>query len=647
MIRFDNLRINFDNLLEKRGKKLRLKKEKSKQFADGVINDLRKNRNWSWYKELRYRNENNLDSIALFYRGNEITYREMFSKMEEYAKSLKTLGVTREDEIPICMSNTPEFVYTLGAISMIGAKANVFSSDYDKDYLTEILKECSSKVVFIEDNKYLEISDIIKNSNYDNVVLSSLKDSLPNGKNPYEDLDKPHEELFKSKVSTIKKSLDNGLSVSDFCMLGRNYSGKVCDDSVTLDDIFTITYSSGTTSNRPKGIMHAVKSYNGVTRFHDPEINHTPSFKMFSMQATIPTFSSTDLMSGISDALTQGCRLSLEPIYDENFVVESLLINKPSYLDFTKSFWLKFAKDILYNPKYKNVEIPSLAICFSVGEPTSLSEEKLINKAFKKVKAGKELFHAPITKLSVAGGDCEHGGIFYKLFRAYSNLNPIHKIRKEDSGLGTFDAVDVAILDENGNHCAPYTIGNLVATSEFDMLGYKNNEEATDKFFVYDSDGKKYGDCTADAYLDYFGNVHFMNRKEKDKVSTSQISDSILKNLSDVLSCEVVNVDDYFVAHVELLPNIKNKNLSLCKINEKCVNDLGEDISSKILFRLHSTDESFKLTHSGKRDKLSLISEGISEKCVKPIYIQGKFKIMNGKKYTHIRNNEKVKKLEK
>ena len=156
-------------------------------------------------------------------------------------------------------------------------------------------------------------------------------------------------------------------------------------------------------------------SFNLVSRFHDSEINHTPSMDMFKMQATLPTYSSTDLISGISDALTQGCRLALEPIYDKDFVVNSLLINAPSYLDLTKSFWLQFAKDILYNPKYSGVKIPSLTICFSVGEETDLNEEKLINAALKKVSAGRDLIKVPlpIVKLSVAGGDCEHGGIFF------------------------------------------------------------------------------------------------------------------------------------------------------------------------------------------------------------------------------------------
>ena len=641
--------INDEKFAEYRKNKLIVKRKKSLQMADKVIKELKMTRNWSWYRELLYRNHDNMDAVALFYRGNEITYRELFENIKEYAKSLKTLGVKENVELPVCMSNTPEFVYVLGAISAIGAYANVFSHDFDKDYVEEILKGCDSSVLFIEDNKYGEIKDVVDKVGFKKIVMNSLSDSLPNGKDPYEKYDEPYKELFTSKVASYQKNSDSILGCLEFQILGENYEGEFVYKKSALDTPFTISYSSGTTSNRPKGIIHSNMSYNGVTRFHDSEVNHTPSYKLFSMQATIPTFSSTDLMSGISDALLQGCRLALEPIYDENFVIESLLINQPSYLDFTKSFWLKFAKNILYNSKYKNVEMPFLTICFSVGESTELNEEKLINKAFRKVKAGRKLLRLPLPliKLSIAGGDCEHGGIFYRLLREYANMNPIHLLKKEAAGMGVFDAVDVAILDENGNHCAPYQVGNLVATSPFDMLEYKNNTKATEEFFLIDSQGKRFGDMCVDAYQDYSGYIHFMGRNQKGKVSTSNVSTAILKDLKYVLSCEVVESEDIYVAHIELVPDCSNVRLALHHIDELCIKQLGSDIASRIVYRIHGNQESFRLTHSGKRDRLILIQEGISDLCVKPVYQEGKFKVLPAIYYLNELRNFDKKILEK
>ena len=633
------------------GKRLEIKKKKSLEKADSIIKDLRENRNWSWYKELEYRNTDNMDSTAIFYRGVEISYQEMFDQMKSYARSLKAMGIKKSDEIPVCMSNTPEFVYLLGAVSMIGAKANIFGSDFEN--LNEILNGCTKKVMFVEDNEYKHLSDLIDRMRIENIVMPSLSDSFKDGIDKYAEFDKPYAELFRNKITEYKLKNDKIVSINKFKEIGKDYDGELIADT-GLDDPFTVTYSSGTTSKSPKPIIHATRSFNEVSRFHDPEVNHTPSYKMFKIQATIPTYSSTGLISGISDALTQGTTLALEPIYDPKFAVDSLIINRPSYLDYTKSFWLNFARDVLYNPKYENLELPNLFICFSVGEGTDKSEERFINRALKKVKAGRKLLPLPlnIAKLSVAGGDCEHGGIFYRLFRTYSNNNPIHLMKGETAGLGTFDSVDISVLDENGDHCKPYEVGRLVATSELNMIGYKifpvTKEMHGDKFFIKDSSGKTYGDCCVSAYQDYFGYFHLKGRMGKDN-SIYDISNVVGKGSDAVLSCEVIPVEDNYVAHIEFVKEAKEINKELVYIDEMCSEILGDEKTSKILYRVHDFEESFALTHSGKRDKLVLEEEGISEKCIKPIYKDGEFGIISAKEYKEnlVKDSKEINKVKK
>ena len=617
-------------------KRLEKKKQRSLDKARVIIEDLRKNRNWSWYRELRYRNENNLDSVALLYRGIEISYRKMFSNMEAYAKALKAYGLGKGKEIPICMSNTPEFVYLLGAVSMIGAVANIFGADFEINYIGEIIENCDSDILFVEDNNYTKISQIIATTQIKKVVMTSLSDSFIGGKDKYESYDRPYAELFTSKVhkyKTVKVDSQEEntssealyiMGIDDFVKNGKDCTEELVGD-VNLDDKFTVTYSSGTTSNTPKPIIHAVRSFNVISRFHDPEVNHTPSYKMFTMQVAIPTYSSTGLISGISDALTQGSKLALEPIYDPKFVVDSLIINRPSYLDYTRSFWIRFAKEILYNPKYEGIKFPELFACFSVGEPTELGEEKLINRALKKVKAGRKLIPLPfpIVKLSIAGGDCEHGGIFYRLFRSYHNHNLLHIFSREPAGVGTFDLVDVSISDEEGNHCVPYQMGRLVATSELDMMEYKNNRVATQRFRITDCNGKEYGDCFVDAYQDSSGYFHLKGRRGNgDSRPLYKISDCILRDYKRVLSCEIIENNGHYIVHVEFQPYIRDPQAALMLIDRKCKKILGKEISSKIVYRIHGFQESFALTHSGKRDK-SAIKLDKSGSYVKVVYRNG------------------------
>lgn len=595
-----------------------------------VLKDIQENHNQSWYDELYERNKDYLDDIALIYRGNNITYREMFDNIEKYAKSLKKLGLGKNSEIPVCLSNTPEIVYIIGAASKIGASVNIFGSKFSKDYITEILKGTNSNILFIEDNEYIKIEESILNSNIDSIVMISLRDSLKNNYNPYEELDS-NSNLFINRVDELKNSNNKIISQSEFLDFGKDYIGST-SENVDLDDDFIITYTSGSTnSSRPKGIVHSNRSYITVARYHNIDLNGGFSLKPYTFLALIPTYSNSNFMSIISDSLMQGSKLAFEPNYNPDSFLDSLIIHNPHYVAATKSFWIKCAKKLLSEYKKRPILLKNLFLAFSCGEQFEINEEKLINKAIKKAKAGVNVTHTPfsIVKMSEAGGDCEHGSIFYTLFRSYSNLKPSNRNKKVACGMGTFDFVEFAVLDEEGNRLGNNRYGRLVANSPCTMKEYKNNPQATNKFYITDSEGKRWADMNVYGYVDNDNKVHLKGRipNGKETLPPFYLSQEILKDTKNILSCEVVEDKDnagLFVAHIELQPNCKKAlEFIVNSANERCKR-LLEATSSKLYFRVRSNEESFPLTGSGKRDVNALKNEKISEKCVIPIINDGK-----------------------
>ena len=232
--------INLEKIQELIGKKIKLLgksgilKESNEDFIARVLADLEKNHNHSWYQELYTRNKDNLGDIALKYRGREITYDEMFSTMRDYAKSLKKLGIEKGMEIPICMSNTPELVYLLGAISLIGAKANIFANDFDPQYITEIINDCDTNVMFVEDGKYPKIAEAIRNSKVENIVVSSLRSSLLNDIDPYQGFDDIHGRMVDT-IDEVCRDNSKCMSITDFYDLGKSYQGEIFSDCLKYD----------------------------------------------------------------------------------------------------------------------------------------------------------------------------------------------------------------------------------------------------------------------------------------------------------------------------------------------------------------------------------------------------------------------------
>ncbi|MEG1142773.1 MAG: class I adenylate-forming enzyme family protein [Clostridia bacterium] len=584
--------------------------------------EIEKNHNTSWYEEVKKRNEKYYNDIALLYRGNKITYLNMLGTALDYANSLERMGVKQGDEIPVCVSNCPELVYLLFAASKIGAKVNIFASEFDKEYLKEIINNTKSKVIFVSDNNYEEIKDVIEESNVKRVVIFSLTDSLKDGVDPYESFDLPFYE-FKNKFMEIKKDDNEVMSISDFVKLGFGYKSNN-EVTVGLDDEFLITYTSGSTNtSRPKAIVHPNRSLITMGRFHDSELSGMTNMKTFDVitQAHIPPHSNTDVITSISDTLMQHCTVALEPIYDPKFFIYSLLINKASFVPATRSFWIEATKEFNNNPEFKNVMLPWLMIPAIVGEPNTDAEERYINKMLRERKAGSKKVPFPVSPvcLSFGGGDCEHGGLFFTLYKSLREKSLGHLLSKESHGLVPFKMVDYACLDEFGNKCKPYEYGVLAANSPCTMKCYRNNPEATDEFFVKDSDGKLWGNLSAYGYIDKSGNIHMKGRVGNNitlsdglVVELFKINDEILKE-KRILSSEVVKVDDSLVAHIELLSGNSEDDELINVINYNIINRFGLELSDKISYRIRSLAEGYPLTGCGKRSNLALQEEGLEK----------------------------------
>lgn len=652
------MRINREKSKKNAGKKpSNLKKHiKQPERVIAALADLEKNHNWSWSEELKYRNKDNLDKEAIFYRGNSISAREMFQNAENIAKSLDKIGIKKGDEILACMSNTPEAIYLLEAAAMCGAVVHFIGSGFEQDYLNEIVNSKKRKVFFGTDNEYEKIEEIVGNSSIENKVLVSLTDSLPNGEDPYAYYDNDFYK-FENKVPIFKERNPEIMTFKEFIEIGKDHVPQFAD--INMDDELTITYTSGSTkTGRPKAISHAHRTYMSIARAHDPDISRMPAMRNMRGLAHIPLHSNTDISSSISDPLMQTCSVACEPIYNERFLTRSLLINETAFAPATRSQWIRSAKDYHSDSKVAGKKLPFLVNVVSVGEGTNKNEENFINSWFREIEAGCKALPRPLSpiKLSLGGGNCEHGGLFFTLFHHLRQKIAITKDGRKDYGLTPFQIVDMAVLREDGTECDFDEYGKLVANSPCTMLGYKNNEEATQKFFYQDATGKIWGDCNVWAYIGKNGNVRIKGRYDDRltlstgaKVPTFLVNETVENDVKNILSVETVIVDSeigpVLVSHIELLPDSKmSVDEILADANERCIERFQPELADKILFRVRGNNESFPLTGSLKRSTKALEKEGL-DKTIKPIRNGQDILLIDGETYTRKQDkNYKVRK---
>lgn len=191
-------------------------------------------------------NKNPEKTAAIFPdESKKYTYFELKDLVDKTAKALISLGVKKGSHVAICIHNTDKWLAVLYASSSIGAVVvpiNINSSVSEMEYL---LRQADVNFLFYLKNDSKNNNECLKKIIGDNNSID--KDNFS----------------FLEKVIIIGNvvSTDSVINWDDFI----SYSAKVTDimlcdyrNKVTPEDIYSIQYTSGTTS-RPKGAILAQK----------------------------------------------------------------------------------------------------------------------------------------------------------------------------------------------------------------------------------------------------------------------------------------------------------------------------------------------------------------------------------------------------
>ena len=582
-----------------------------------VLLDIEENHNHSWYSEMYNRSQTISDMPALFYRGNMISFHEMISSADKLASALREIGIRQGNEIAVCMSNVPELAYVMLALNKLGAKMNSFSASYNPEYVKGIMSECDSSVIFTTDDVFESIGDQIIESRFRNIVLISKARSLPvdlNACGEYvSELDKYY------RISDLTGKFIGSHNVISYDMfLEKGSLQEIPAEKATLDTEFLVSYTSGSTKiGFPKAIIHTNRSLIVSGRFHDAEISGNPDLKGLRALAAIHPDSNTCLITCISDILMQGWCVAFEPEYNISEALDYLILNKPNYANMTCSFWNEAARQYLIEKRFANVKLGFLLAAFAVGENLGRGEEYFLNRFLRKARAGSAIsikgFHMPYSSISIGGGDCEHGGIYYTLWRAlYSRIHSV-KLGRNPIGMLPEKYVVVSSLkkkNECWTECHRKEIGLIVANSATTMKCYKNNITETIRKIIRDDKGRDWVSCNVLGYIDETGAVHVKGRVEEFRKIGAEIiypfnvDDIIDQDVRNILSSTTVfKSDGTIVANILISPlAVESVATILANAKERCKYSLSVEVNKRLKFIAFNTISEFPITGSGKRN---------------------------------------------
>ncbi len=585
----------------------------------------------SWYSVIKERSQGYLDKEAIFYRGNSITYQEMLNRGDAVAQSLAALGVKRGDMIFCCLANLPEVAYIMLGFNKIGAKLNCVGSHFAPDFLDEIISECSDKVLFVTDDEYPKMKDYIDKTKIQHKVIISKADSLPEHPEKCKGYE-PDLDWFYRYTNDAEKfaaEQDDIITFPQFIALGKDYPEEV-KDTGKMDDEFLVTYTSGSTKiGYPKMMFHRNRSLITIGVFHDPELCGNPAMTGLRSLAHIHTESNTDLITCWSDSFMQHWAVCPEPEYGRDIFLDYLFVDKPNIVTATTSFCIQAARDYLIDKRFHNHgigrKLDFLLVLMAVGEPCSPGEERFCNEFLKQSRAGSGVnlagpFHFGHITLGYGGGDTEHGGIYYTLWRMLEQKLHKRALKGGRFGLRPVPYVQAAVLakqdDGSFKEVGYNEYGVIVANCATTLKRYSDFSKVKDKI-ITDDQGVDWVSCDVFGYIDNLGCIHMKDRRDSKVVMENGVSvypykivEVIQKDPADILTSIVTNSEvdgkTVFIVNLEFSPLKKNDDLYTIRRCDKRIAKAFPELDGRILYRTFDNTKQFPLSGSGKRNAVAV-----------------------------------------
>ncbi len=520
-----------------------------------------KNINETKYNYMLEQNKDYMDLTALSFGDRKITYEEMHDRIEKYVRLLYSKGVRQGDVIGICAYNTPESVYLLYALDVIGAIVVGYSPFDNKEKTKLDIEMTKPKMVISVDMCYKNFKDWEKALNFSTILYSPV-DSLDDMKI------KAGYKLLQLKNGNFKLSKDSNLK----SLLKKNYSDvDYVKAPFEQDGLRDILFTGGSTGVHKgvelsdNGLNSVVEGMNSIFPA-EPGMIHLGNIP-FGHMAYGRSILHYALCNNMEYALTLKAMPS--DLYDEivRTHANAAVGGPPHWVSLIEQQGDKFVP----SSRLKPGSLSELHYATSGGEAKKATTENAINEALK-----------------YCGSDAKLGDGLGATETWASMMINNGKIHHRGTVGEPISTLDVKLVDpDTGKEAKDGEKGLLYVSGPSVMLGYHNNPEETAKVISYDENGKRWiniGDLlmkTPDGEYKYVGRQKRNFVSGCDNIYPEEL-ESLLLTIPEIREVVVTPISDEMVQyipryHISLYDtNIDYKELEE-KINALVMSKLNEN----------------------------------------------------------------------
>ena len=409
--------------------------------------------NMSEYDFLLERNKNHMNEVAITFMGQKITYEELHTKIDEYARALYKKGVRQGDIVALGVANTPEAIYLSYSLNKLGAITSPINPTYNSYKMSRDIEIIKPKMFIGINDCYRRFKQAGKGMDIEMITFPAVQSI---------DSKKIHFMYNAKQLISGNLTLNPNKSLKKVIEIGKNFQSVQFGEysSGQLNEIMFTGGSSGV----HKGVDLDGNGLNAVVRALDYVLCLEPG-EIFL--GNLPQFMAFGKMA-LHYALCKSLNIELTLKALPNDFVDELKRVHPAGVMGGPVHW-----ETLINGNLSRDDLIDLRMPISGGEQLKYEKEQQINEALYNAGCNSTLWNGLGMTEMWAPVSVKRG-----------NIN-------SDTTIGTMiPFTNAKIVDVNtGDELGYGNVGMLHVSGPGMMLGYHNNTSETTKSIYADQSG--------------------------------------------------------------------------------------------------------------------------------------------------------------
>ena len=469
--------------------------------------------NMSEYDFLLERNKNYMNEVAITFMGKKITYEELHTRIDEYARALYKKGIRQGDVVALGVANTPESVYLCYSLNKLGAITSPINPTYNSYKMSRDIEIIKPKMFIGINDCYKNFKQAGKGMDIEMLVFPAVQSI---------DDKKLHFMYGAKQLISGNLTLNPEKSLKRIVEIGKDFQSVQYGNyrSGQLDEIMFTGGSSG----MHKGVDLDGNGLNAVVRSLDYVLCLEPGEKFLG---NLPQFMAFGKMA-LHYALCKSLNLELTLKALPNDFVSELKRVRPNGVMGGPVHW-----ETLINANLSKDDLRDLRMPISGGEQLKYEKEQQINEALYNAGCSSTLWNGLGMSEMWAPVSVKRGSI------------------NSDTTIGTMiPFTNAKIVDINtGDELGYGDVGVLHVSGPGMMLGYHNNPVETANSVYVDNDGSRWFITGDLCKIEKNGELKYVGRLKRcfvcgcDNIYPEQI-ENMLCNLPEIREAIVTKIPD-------------------------------------------------------------------------------------------------------